>query len=157
MILTMAAVAVTTRKRLERTCPRCGKKQILPPNRINEVVLCPCCETPIPPNKEGLKLVGRQPFRSQSIDFQHRRTRGAGSTRKRSCCGRSVVTLLTVTPNRFLFRAQGYLPQLVRSSPSLVPECSGHILPRSVLQLHNVGLGYEDRHCRPRQPFRCPH
>jgi len=30
--------------------------------------------------KEGLKLVGSQQFRNQSIDFQHRRTRGAGFT-----------------------------------------------------------------------------
>ena len=51
MILTMAAIAVTTRKKLERTCPKCGKKLSFPPNGINEVVLCLCCETPIPPKK----------------------------------------------------------------------------------------------------------
>jgi hypothetical protein len=51
MILTMAVVAVTTRKTLERTCPKCGKKQVFLPNRINEVVTCPCCERPIPPKK----------------------------------------------------------------------------------------------------------
>ena len=79
MILTMAAVAITTRKRLERTCPKCGKKQTFPPNRINEVVLCPMLRDTDSAEKEELKLVGSQQFRNQSIDFQYRERAGRAS------------------------------------------------------------------------------
>jgi hypothetical protein len=49
MILHLAIIALSTRKRLERQCPECGRKLVFPPSRINETVLCAKCEAPIPP------------------------------------------------------------------------------------------------------------
>ena len=80
MILTMAAIAVTTRKKLERTCPKCGKKLILSTQRDQRSCLMSMLRDTDSAEKEGLKLVESQQFRNQSIDFQHRRTRGAGFT-----------------------------------------------------------------------------
>ena len=44
MILHLAIIALSTRKRLDRQCPECGRKLVFPPSRINETVLCAKCE-----------------------------------------------------------------------------------------------------------------
>ena len=54
MILTMAAIAVTTRKRLERTCPKCGKKQILSTQRDQRSCLMSMLRDTDSAEEEGL-------------------------------------------------------------------------------------------------------
>ena len=93
MILTMAAVAVTTRKTLERTCPKCGKKQIFPSNRINEVVSCPAARDRFR-RKRGTKTSGKPTIPKPVYRLPTSENSRGGFHRKRSGCGRgSVVTL----------------------------------------------------------------
>lgn len=49
MLLSMAVVAATTHKVLERQCAVCGAKAIFPPTQVRNTVHCPQCDAPIPP------------------------------------------------------------------------------------------------------------
>lgn len=51
MILPYAVAAFTTRRLLQRECPNCGHVQLVPPNKVCEVVTCEHCNYGIPPKR----------------------------------------------------------------------------------------------------------
>ncbi len=52
MIHHFMAAVMTTAKALERQCPKCLRKQLVPPSKHRETVSCKYCGEPIPPKQE---------------------------------------------------------------------------------------------------------
>lgn len=52
MVLHFMSAVMATAKALERKCPKCLRKQLVPPSKRDETVSCKHCGEPIPPKEK---------------------------------------------------------------------------------------------------------